>query len=212
MNLPRKDKDGNSYLSYSQISLFKRDQGEYYHNYVMGKPFEGNIYTDFGSKVGESLEHNDFTKFSPIEQNVLKQCVRLDEFEREVRLDYPEHGFYVLGFIDTNSFDLSRIIDYKTGGKGKEAKYVSGHYHQLAIYALALMQETGVRPTAAQVNFIRREGKPHLGEPLTIADEPPLLLDIDISEDTLKRVYWDTLETAKKIEQFYLKYKGDKKD
>ena len=118
MNLPRKDKDGISRLSYSQISLFKRSKSEYYESYILGKPFEGNEYTDFGSKVGEALENNDFKGFKKSEQTTLKNVIRLDEFEREVRLNYE--GFYVLGFIDTNSKDFSKIIDYKTGGFNKE--------------------------------------------------------------------------------------------
>ena len=211
MNLPRKDNHGISYLSYSQLSLFKKDKGDYYDRYILDKPFEGNEYTEFGSKVGGALEHDDYSAFEPAEQSVLMQCVRLDEFEREVRLHYPEHGFYVKGFIDTNLADLSRIIDYKTGGEGKEAQYTSGHYSQLHIYALAPRQETGITPNKAQVNFIRRAGKPQLGETLTVANEAPQLFDIDISISELKRVYWDTLETARKIEKFYLKYKGDKK-
>jgi len=77
---------------------------------------------------------------------------------------------------------------------------------------MALRQETGTTPSKAQVNFIRRAGKPQLGETLTVANEAPQLFDIDISMQELKRVYWDTLATARKIEQFYLKYKGDKKD
>jgi len=158
------------------------------------------------------LEHDDYSAFEPAEQSVLMQCVRLDEFEREVRLHYPSYGFYVLGFIDSNLADLSHIIDYKTGGEGKEAQYTSGHYSQLHIYALALRQETGITPSKAQVNFIRRAGNPQLGEALTVANEAPQLFDIDISMQELKRVYWETLETARKIEQFYLKYKGDKKD
>jgi len=212
MNLPRKDNNGISYLSYSQLSLFKKDKGDYYDRYILDKPFEGNEYTEFGSKVGEALEHDDYSAFEPAEQSVLMQCVRLDEFEREVRLNYPEHGFYVLGYIDTNRADLSHIIDYKTGGEGKEAQYTSGHYSQLHIYALALRQETGITPSKAQVNFIRRAGNPQLGEALTVANEAPQLFDIDISMQELKRVYWETLETARKIEQFYLKYKGDKKN
>ena len=212
MNLPRKDNNGISYLSYSQLSLFKKDKGDYYDRYILDKPFEGNEYTEFGSKVGEALEHDDYSAFEPAEQSVLMQCVRLDEFEREVRLNYPEHGFYVLGYIDTNRADLSHIIDYKTGGEGKEAQYTSGHYSQLHIYALALRQETGITPSKAQVNFIRRAGNPQLGETLKVANEAPQLFDIDISMQELKRVYWDTLATARKIEQFYLKYKGDKKD
>ena len=93
MNLPRKDKDGISRLSYSQISLFKRSKKEYYESYIEGKPFEGNEYTDFGSKVGEALEHNDFKAFKKDEQETLKKVKRLDEFERMVKLNYD--GFYI---------------------------------------------------------------------------------------------------------------------
>lgn len=206
--LPRTDSDGNSYISYSQISTFKWDKGEYYHKYVLGKPFEGNAYTDFGSKVGEALENNDFSKFEPAEQEVLRRVVRLDEFEREVRLQYD--GFYVLGYIDTNLTDYSHIIDYKTGSKGKERQYQRDDYTQLCLYALSLRQETGVTPAKAHVNFIQRDGKPHHGEALTVAPVAPRLIEIDISHDRLKRVYWETLAVAKEMSEFYLKYNQDK--
>ena len=206
--LPRKDDQGNSYISYSQLSTFKKDIGDYYNQYVLGKRFEGNVYTEFGSKVGEALEHNDFSKFEPQEQDVLRQVIRLDEFEREVRLHYD--GFYVLGFIDTNKADLSHIIDYKTGSEGKEAQYQQDGYTQLCLYALALRQETGVTPSQAHVNFIQRNGRPQDGEALSVAPVAPQLLDIDISLGRLKQVYWDTLETARKMSEFYLKYRPGK--
>ena len=61
MNLPKKDKKGNSYLSYSQISTFKRSKEDFYNQYILNVPFEGNAYTDFGSNVGEALEKNNFS-------------------------------------------------------------------------------------------------------------------------------------------------------
>lgn len=203
--LPRKDDQGNSYISYSQLSTFKKDIGDYYNQYVLGKRFEGNVYTEFGSKVGEALEHNDFSKFEPQEQDVLRQVIRLDEFEREVRLHYD--GFYVLGFIDTNKADLSHIIDYKTGSEGKEEQYRQDGYTQLCLYALALRQETGVTPSRAHVNFIQRNGNPGKGEPLTVAPAAPQLIPVDISEERLKRVDWETLAVAKKMSEFYQKYR-----
>jgi len=205
--LPRKDDNGNSYISYSQISTFKHNIGDYYHNYVLGKRFEGNVYTEFGSKVGEGIENNDFSQFEPQEQEVLKQVVRLDEFEREVRLQYD--GFYVLGFIDTNLSDLSRIIDYKTGGEGKDGKYTHEGYTQLCLYALALRQETGVTPSLAHVNFIQRNGNPGKGEPLTVAPVAPHLIPVDISYKRLCRVYKETLKVAHEMSEFYLKYRED---
>ena len=203
MNLPKKDKYGNSYLSYSQISLFKRDKKEYYENYILGKKFEGNAYTDFGSKVGKSLENNDFKNFTGKEKEVLKKCKRLDLFERKTILKYD--GFYVMGFIDTINNDLDYLIDYKTGGKNKEYQYLEESYTQLCLYAISLRQETGITPTKAQVNFIRRDGNAFRGEELTVGYETPLLLNIDISIQRLTQVYWDTLNTAKQIEKYYEK-------
>jgi len=204
MNLPRKDKDGISRLSYSQIGLFKRSKKEYYENYILGKKFEGNEYTDFGSKVGEALEHNDFSKFKPNEQETLKKVKRLDEFEREVRLNYE--GFYVLGFIDSNKSNLTEIIDYKTGGVKKEFQYAEQDYTQLCLYALSLRQETGITPSLASVEFIRRKGNAFRGQALTVGDEV-ISIPVDISLERLKTVYWDTLNAAKQIEKFYLENK-----
>ena len=204
MNLPRKDKDGISRLSYSQISLFKRSKSEYYESYIEGKPFEGNEYTDFGSKVGEALEHNDFSSFKKDEQETLKKVKRLDEFEREVRLNYE--GFYVLGFIDSNKSDFTEIIDYKTGGLKKEFQYSKPDYNQLCLYALSLRQETGITPVEASVEFIRRKGNAFRGQALTVGDEV-ISIPVDISLERLKHVYWDTLNVAKQIEKFYLENK-----
>ena len=204
MNLPRKDKDGISRLSYSQISLFKRSKSEYYESYIEGKPFEGNEYTDFGSKVGEALENNNFKAFKKDEQETLKKVKRLDEFEREVRLNYE--GFYVLGFIDSNKSDFTEIIDYKTGGLKKEFQYSKPDYNQLCLYALSLRQETGITPVEASVEFIRRKGNAFKGQALTVGDEV-ISIPVDISLERLKHVYWDTLNVAKQIEKFYLENK-----
>jgi hypothetical protein len=203
MNLPRKDKDGNSYLSYSQIALFKRDKQEYKESYIIGKPFEGNDYTDFGSKVGEALEHNNFDLFDKKESDVLKTCRRLDLFERETKLEYDKDGFYVKGFIDTINNKLTNIIDYKTGGRNKEFQYKELDYVQIQLYALSIMQETGIKPDFGSVEFIRRSGNAFRGEKLTVANEKPIQIEIDISLDRLKQVYWSVLRTAKEIEQFY---------
>lgn len=205
MQLPRKDKDGNQYLSYSAISCFKKDEADFYDRYIANKPFQGNAYTDFGSKVGEALEHNDFSKFEESEQNILKQVERLDQFETKIKLQYD--NFYVMGFIDTNKADYSKIIDYKTGGRDKEHQYKSEHYNQLDIYALALRQTYGITPECAQVHFIRRDGNAFQGEELTIANEKPTVIDIDISLERITRVYYEVIKTAEKISQFYLKHK-----
>lgn len=198
MNLPSKDKNGNSYLSYSQISLFLKDKDKYYKTYILKEPFVGNKYTDFGSKVGLALEKNDFSAFSDAEINILKSVTRLDVFERMTILKCP--GFYILGYIDTATKDLTQIIDYKTGGKRKEFQYSSLDYDQLCYYALSIKQETGSAPAKASVEFIRRAD---IYGDLIVDNEPPIKIDVDISESRLKKVYWNAIKTAKEIELFY---------
>jgi hypothetical protein len=204
MNLPKKDRNNRSYLSYSEISLFKKDKERYYNQYIIGQKFKGNAYTDFGIKVGNALEKNDFSKFGENEQKTLKLVTRLDQFERPVFLNYV--GFYVIGFIDTISNDYNEIIDYKTGGQGKDCQYFSDNYTQLHIYSLAIRQETGITPSKASVEFIKRLGNPSNGEKLIVSNEEPIKINVDISYDRLRYVYFDIISTAKKINEFYLKY------
>lgn len=205
MNLPRKDKEGKSYLSYSQISLFQKDREEYKKQYILNEPFTGNEYTDFGSKVGKALELNDFSQgFTQSEQGTLKRVPRLDQFEKEIKVNYGDHGFYVVGYIDTCTNEYDRIMDYKTGGKNKELQYSLPDYTQLCYYALGLRQQYGVTPASAQVCFIRRGGNAFKGEELFVVAEKPILIEVDITIDRLKKVYWNTIKIAKEIEQFYL--------
>ena len=200
MDLPKKDRYGNSYVSYSQLSTFRNNINDYHKKYILNEPFKGNEYTDFGSKVGEALEKNNFTLFDEKERETLKKVTRLDEFERKCVLKYD--GFYLLGFIDTNSFDLKEIIDYKTGGKKKEFQYLKDDYHQLHLYALALRQETGVTPTKASVEFIRRVGNIYRGQQLMVGDEV-ISIDVDFNHNILNEVYSDIYRTAIEISDFY---------
>jgi len=204
LELPRKDKNGNSRLSYSQIKCFKENKNDFISRYILNEPFVSNEYIEFGSKVGEALETNNFNNFHELEEQVLRKIERLDEFEKFVKLDFG--GFMIYGYIDSNTNDLSKIIDYKTGGKKKELIYSKEDYTQLCYYALALKQEYGVAPDVAQVHFIRRGGNLYRGQDLVVAQEEPIIIDIDITEERLKRVYWETIETAKEIEAFYLDY------
>lgn len=201
MILPKTTKNGVGRLSYSQISCFKKSREDYYNRYILKEPFVTNDYIKFGSKVGNALEKGDFSKFDGLERSILKRIPRLDLFERRTVLNYE--GFSIFGFIDTCSNDLTEIIDYKTGGKNKEFQYSEKEYDQLHLYALSLRQETGVTPSKASVQFIRRSGNAFKGEPLKVDLELPIKINVDISLDRLKEVYHDTLETAKQIEQFY---------
>jgi hypothetical protein len=204
LDLPKKDKNGKSRLSYSQIKCFKENKQDYINRYILNEPFVSNEYIDFGSKVGEALEQNNFNNFHELEEDILRKVERLDEFEKFVKLDFG--GFVMFGYIDSNTKDLSRIIDYKTGGKKKELIYSKDEYTQLCFYALALKQEYNKTPNKAEVHFIRRAGNLYRGQELVVAQEDPIVISVDISQERLKKVYWETIEIAKEIEVFYIDY------
>jgi len=201
MDLPKKDKYGVNRLSYSQISLFKKDKDSFYKRYIIGEDFQTNEYIEFGTKMGNALEINDYSNFDYIEQETLKKVTRLDEFERPIFLKYTD--FYLVGYIDTNTSDLSEIIDYKTGGQKKEFQYMNEEYNQLQIYALGIKQETGLVPKKASVEFIRRVGNLYRGERLMVGDEEPIKIEVDLNIKKLQNVYSDILNTAIEIDKFY---------
>jgi len=198
--LPRTDDEGKFYLSYSQLSKWNKSKKEYIKHYFLGDEFEGNSYTDFGSKVGEALEKNDFSGFSEDEVKTLKKVTRLDEFEREIRLDLE--GFYVRGYIDTNDKDLTHLIDYKTGSIDKVEEYESDKYDQLTIYAGAVWQETSVLPEKAYVELIERLGNPFRGDELKVGSKIEKIPQ-DISPESVNETTKKIKDTAKEISKYY---------
>lgn len=200
MDLPRKDKDGNSYISYSQHSKWKYSKKDYIKSYFFGERFEGNAYTDFGSKIGEALENNDFSSFDKQEKVVLDMVTRLDEFEREVKWNLD--GFYVMGYIDSNDKDCTILIDYKTGDLDKVSTYEDDKYDQLAIYAGAIEQETGKLPKEAHVELIERTGNAFRGEPLALG-KTVVKIPQDISPKKIEKVKKEVIKIATEIAEHY---------
>lgn len=200
MNLPRKDDNGKCYISYSQHSKWKDSKKDYIKAYFFGERFEGNAYTDFGSKIGEALEKNDFSAFDSVEVKTLEKVTRLDEFEREVKWDFED--FYVVGYIDTNDKDCKILIDYKTGSLDKVATYEADKYDQLAIYAGAIEQETGKLPEQAHVELIERVGNAFKGEELSLGREV-IEIPQDISPGRVWQVKEDIIKVAGEIAEHY---------
>lgn len=211
--LPKLDKNGVPYLSYSQMNTWHRSKREYIRQYFLGEAFEGNVYTDFGSLVGEALEHNDFSKFSKEDAEFLGTIPRFDEFEREIKLQMG--GFYVKGFIDTNTKveimeddgtvanGVRVLSDYKTGNiERKSAEYQSDNYKQLDIYAAALRQQYGITPKEASVILIGRKGNPRNNEELELTREF-VKIDKKITDDRLDEVLQFVTDTAKEISDCY---------
>lgn len=202
MILPKKDKEGNYFLSYSQINSFLTNKKEFIKNYIYKQPIEFTAYIDFGLDIGRALEKNDFSKYTESEQNLLKKIKRLDIFEKEIRLDFPEHKFYLKGFIDTCDKKLTKVWDYKTGTEKKIVEYQKPDYIQPLIYALGIQQETGKLPKELGVVLIDRKGNPFKGEKLTLGEtfwEIPLEINKERLEYTKNKV----IEVAYEISKYY---------
>jgi hypothetical protein len=202
--LPKTDKEGVSYLSYSQISTWLRSKREYMRQYFFGEGFTGNAYTDFGSKVGEALENNDFSGFTAKEQKFLKTVPRLDEFEREIHLNMK--GFYVKGFIDTNSSPdgyVKELADYKTGDiEKKSPEYESDDYTQLDIYSLAMLQEYGKLPDHVKVYLIGRSGNAFKNEKLKLTNEYATIIK-KVTPERAEQVRQKVQRVAEEISEYY---------
>lgn len=213
--LPKTDDDGLYYLSYSQISTWKKSKREYIRQYFLGEKFEGNAYTEFGSKVGEALENNDFEGFTPKEIEFLKTIPRYDEFEREIKLQMD--GFYIKGFIDTNTSVHSisnkkkielvdKIADYKTGDiEKKAAEYESDEYNQLDIYAGAIRQDTGTLPSDVKVFLIDRTGNAFKGETLKLGSKF-VTITKNVTDERVDKVLEDVQAIAEEISSYYKLY------
>ena len=208
LTLPRQEDDGRYYISYSQYSKWKDKPQDYIRSYFLGDRFDGNAYTEFGTKVGEALENDKYKGFSKKEKKTLKKATRLDEFERRIELDFGP--FFVLGFIDTNNKKGTKLIDYKTGAMDKVAVYEADSYDQLAIYAAAMWQETGVQPKTAHVELIKRFGNPHKSEPLLVGKKVAKI-EKDISPERIDKVCEDILKSAKDISYHFKVFNAMKK-
>lgn len=209
--LPRLDKDGNHYISYSQLNTWKRSKREYIRQYFWGEGFEGNAYTDFGTLVGEALENGDFSAFTKTEQKFLETIPRYGEYEREIRLEMD--GFYVKGFIDTSSepkeyeksrgVEVRRIADYKTGDVvKKKAEYEADSYTQVDIYAAAMRQQFGVLPDSACVYLIHRTGNAFQNEDLKLGNEF-ITIDKPITNQKADKVLAEVQAIAEEISAYY---------
>ena len=205
--LPKVDENGEMYISYSQVTLWKRSKREYIRRYFFGEDDTNEmlqVYGDFGSKVGEALEKGDYSEFESVGVKLLKGVPRLDLFEKEVRFEFD--GFYVKGFIDSCSKDFTHIIDYKTGDIDKKAAdYASDDYIQVALYAAAIKQMHNVTPTTGQVVLIGRDGNAFKGEELTLSGEVKNI-DLDVSEMRLAEVAQEVLAITKEISDYYKAY------
>jgi hypothetical protein len=165
--LPRKDKDGNYYISYSQISTFNDLQSynlkllgkiEYMAAYFFGDSWPDSGFAQFGLEVEDYICNGAFQEnFSDRERAVLDNIEPLGNFQVETKI-WLFPNVYIKGFIDDSVHDLTHIRDYKTASKNSKAKYYKDSYVQLDIYAMHVLQETGKLPEKIEVCIIERTG------------------------------------------------------
>ena len=210
--LPRKDEKGY-YISYSQYTKWKESKRKYIRRYFFREKEDAGAYAEFGTKVGEALEHNDFSGFSKEDQKFLKTVPRLDEFERKVDL-YFDEGFRLMGLIDTNTSECVRhhicdyekveyLIDYKTGDiEDKKEFYASAKYKQLKLYGEAIKQETGEFPETLEVVLIGRKGNAFKGQPLELTRGYVTIPQV-IDPDEIEEIKKDVVKVAKEISVYY---------
>lgn len=213
--LPQRDENGKPYLSYSQISAWKKSKRDYIRQYFFGeedtKP-QLEPYSKFGKKLGKALETGDFSEFTEEEQMFLRTIPRYDEFERKIYLKMD--GFYVTGYIDTNDIVYKKensvpikivetIADYKTGEiHRRQEEYESDDYLQIPIYAAAIEQETGYLPKYAYVFLIQRDGNAFKGEELTLGREY-ITITKDVGREVIDKTLIEIQEIAEEISEYY---------
>ena len=209
--LPRKDKEGRYYISYSQISKFKRSKRDYIRQYFFGEDTASEAlkkYGAFGHLIGEAFENNDYSAFEGDDLKFMKGVQKYDEFERKIKLEMD--GFYILGFIDSNTHPtktkkpyIKKILDYKTGDVDKKiGDYKSTDYNQLEIYAAALKQEFGKLPDIAHVVLIGREGNAFKGEELTL-DRRIAIIERSMDQEVIDKALKEVQEITEEISDLY---------
>lgn len=206
IDLPKKDKQGIPFLSYSQIASWLRNKKDYMRKYFLNEKDDFTAYLDFGLKIGQALETNDFSAFSDEEKQLLQQIPRFDEFETPITLNFPEHGFYIMGYIDSNKADKTQTLEYKTGALNKVEEYTKETYIQPHIYVMALEQMYGKKPEKATVVLIERNGNAFKGEPLYLGKET-VHIDVDISPERIEYAKELILKTAQEISHYWKVFK-----
>ena len=201
LELPKKDKDGLQYLSYSQVSTFLKSPSEYVKKYIFKEPIEFKEYLDFGKEFGERVADNTLHYYN---KKIASTLPRYGNYEREIKYNFGD--FYLTGFIDSISDDLSIMVDYKTGNESKIKEYESDNYIQLDLYAAALKQETGIYPKTCQVILVERLGNPFNGEQLRLG-ENFWVINKDVNETSMSNAIEQVRFAAEGISDYYKVFK-----
>lgn len=212
INLPKKDKEGVPFLSYSQVDLWHTKKGfdtglpgkqEYIRKYFLGEKFPSGSFAQFGSDVEDYIcSRKGAEKFTEAELDVLQQIKPLGVFQKEFKLDFG--NFYLKGFIDDATEDFSTIADYKTASESSVKKYHKPEYEQLDVYALAIEQLTGKLPKNMYVCAISRLGNGFKGgRDVLKVGEHVWFIEKEINKERLETLKNKIITTANEISEYY---------
>jgi hypothetical protein len=212
MNLPKKDKDGVPFLSYSQVDLWHCAKGfdtglpgkqEYIRKYFLGEKFPSGVFAQFGKEVEDYIcERKSAEMFDEKEKAKLETIKPLGVFQKQFRLDFD--GFYAMGFIDDANEDFSVIADYKTASPTTVKKYSKPEYEQLDLYALAIRQLTGRLPERMYVCAISRTGNGFkFGRDVLKVGEDIWYIERTTNEERLAALENKIITTAQEISEYY---------
>lgn len=99
----------NNKISASQLATWVKSPKDYIEQYIDGKPFIGNKYTEFGTSIHKKIELGD---------NEFKDIPKLNNKEFYFEKEYGE--CVLNGYLD--SYDIGYIIDYKVSKDSKWSK------------------------------------------------------------------------------------------
>jgi len=210
--LPKKNKEGVPYISYSQYKLWKEIQSfnlkiegklEYFATYFLGYRFPDVGWGEFGEQVESYITERRFGDwFTEEEKKVMNRIEPLGLFQYEVELKLD--GFNILGYIDDAKPDFSRIRDYKTGSISSLGQYKKAEYYQTDIYSAAIKQMHGITPEA-EVCSIERKGNCMYGggrANLSVGNEINYIPRI-ITDERMDFIVEDITKAAKEISEWY---------
>lgn len=204
---------GKPYISYSTVNSWtdEKYRADMIKQKFAGIELPGNIYSDFGSYLGEAVENgeygdnpNGFTgqeNFQPFLDDRPENAV----YEKMILIDMGE--YVIIGFIDIYSEDEESraiVVDLKTGGKDKELYYESEDYIQVPLYAKAIELHEKKEIGVTGVWFVRR-GNSHFKPPLHITEDQ-FFIELPYNEERAQYALDKIDKAVREISDYYRTY------
>lgn len=202
---------GKPYISYSSVTSWEEYREDFIKQKFAGIEVPGNVYSDFGSYLGEAVENGEFGEnphgftgqdnFKPF----LDDRPENGEYEKMILIDMGE--YVILGFIDIFSLNdegAAIVVDLKSGGKNKEEQYMDPKYVQVILYAKAI-EDSGTPVAVTGVWFVRRENS-HFKPPLHISDEQ-FFIELEFTEERKQYAIDKVDRVVKEISACYKTFK-----